>query len=103
MKKLIALLLALVMVFALAACGGEKTPAETKAPAADAPKDDAPQAAPPIVKGTVAKRTGSAPSVLYTVLAAVSVLLLIGTAVLSAVNYLNIYEQQNISLPIVSK
>ena len=43
MKKLIALLLALVMVFALAACGGEKAPAETKAPAAETPKDDAPQ------------------------------------------------------------
>ena len=35
MKKLIALLLAAVMVFGLVACGGEKTP-ETTAPAVDA-------------------------------------------------------------------
>ena len=34
MKKLIAMLLALVMVLGLAACGGETAPAETKAPAA---------------------------------------------------------------------
>ena len=34
MKKIIALLLALVMVLSLAACGGEKTPVETKAPEA---------------------------------------------------------------------
>ena len=45
MKKLIALLLALVMVIGLVACGGEKTPAAdapATEPAADAPaKDDA--------------------------------------------------------------
>ena len=40
MKKLIAMLLALVMVFALVACG-----AQTDAPAADAPATDAPAAA----------------------------------------------------------
>lgn len=41
MKKLLALLLALVMVFALAACGGtEGTPSD--APASDAPASDAP-------------------------------------------------------------
>ena len=40
MKKLIALLLALVMVLSLAACGGEKA----EAPKADAPKADAPAA-----------------------------------------------------------
>ena len=41
MKKLIALLLALVMVLSLAACGGK-----TEAPAADAPAADAPAAEP---------------------------------------------------------
>ena len=45
MKKLIALLLALVMVLGLAACGGNTTPAATEAPTAaptDAPQADAP-------------------------------------------------------------
>ncbi len=41
MKKYLALLLAIVMVFALAACGGEDTPA-TDAPVSDAPVSDAP-------------------------------------------------------------
>ena len=41
MKKLIALLLALVRVIGLVACGGEKAPA-ADAPAADAPAADAP-------------------------------------------------------------
>lgn len=35
MKKLVALLMALVMVFALAACGAEEAPAATEAPAAN--------------------------------------------------------------------
>ena len=39
MKKILALLLALVMVLSLAACGGEKAPAETKAPQAESPAD----------------------------------------------------------------
>ena len=43
MKKILALLLALVMVLSLAACGGSKAPA-TDAPAADAPAADAPAA-----------------------------------------------------------
>ena len=34
MKKFVAMLLAVVMVLSLAACGGSSTPAETKAPAA---------------------------------------------------------------------
>lgn len=42
MKKLIAMLLAVVMVFGLAACGGESAPAETQAPATDAPAAEAP-------------------------------------------------------------
>ena len=47
MKKLIAMLLALVMVIGLVACGGEKAPAtdpKTDAPATDAPATDAPAA-----------------------------------------------------------
>lgn len=43
MKKLIALLLALVMILGLAACGGSKAPA-ADAPAANAPAADAPAA-----------------------------------------------------------
>ena len=43
MKKLIALLLALVMVLALTACGGSSAPA-TEAPATEAPKAEAPAA-----------------------------------------------------------
>ena len=42
MKKTIALLLALVMVFALCACGGSSAPAATQAPAAEAPAAEAP-------------------------------------------------------------
>lgn len=41
MKKLIALLLAIVMVFGMVACGGKDAPA-ADAPAADAPAADAP-------------------------------------------------------------
>ena len=46
MKKILALLLAAVMVFALAACGGSaaSTPAATAAPAAEAPAAEAPAA-----------------------------------------------------------
>ena len=40
MKKLIALLLAMVMVLGLAACGGSPAPAETKAPEAAAPAEN---------------------------------------------------------------
>ena len=42
MKKLIAMLLALVMVLGLAACGGSSAPAATEAPAAEAPAAEAP-------------------------------------------------------------
>ena len=41
MKKFLAILLALTMVFALAACGGEEAPAE-EAPAEEAPAEEAP-------------------------------------------------------------
>lgn len=42
MKKLSLILLALVLCFALAACGGDDTPAQTDAPGTDAPGTDAP-------------------------------------------------------------
>ena len=45
MKKLIALLLALTMVLALAACGGSAAPAATEAPKTEAPAAEAPAAA----------------------------------------------------------
>lgn len=46
MKKILALLLAAVMVVGLCACGGNSAPAETKAPAAEAPAEaEAPAAA----------------------------------------------------------
>ena len=44
MKKIIALLMAMVMVLSLAACGASE-PAATEAPAADAPAAEAPAAA----------------------------------------------------------
>ena len=47
MKKLIAMLLALVMVLSLAACGAKQEAPATQPPAADAPAADAPAAEPP--------------------------------------------------------
>ena len=44
MKKLIALLLALVMILSMTACGGSAAPAATEAPKADAPAAEAPAA-----------------------------------------------------------
>lgn len=44
MKKILALLLAVVMVLALAACGSKSEPAVTEAPAAEAPAAEAPAA-----------------------------------------------------------
>ncbi len=52
MKKLIAMLLALVMVLSLAACGGEEAPA-TEAPKTDAPAADAPAVEEPAAAGSV--------------------------------------------------
>lgn len=46
MKKTLALLLALTMVFALAACGGQSAPAATQAPAEEAANQPAEEAAP---------------------------------------------------------
>ena len=45
MKKFLAMMLALAMVLALAACGGSAAPAATQAPAAEAPAAEAPAAA----------------------------------------------------------
>ena len=58
MKKIIAMLLACVMVIGFAACGGSK-PAETQAPAAEAPAAEAPAAeAPAEVKDVALKVWG---------------------------------------------
>ncbi len=46
MKKILALLLALTMVFALAACGGQSAPAAPQAPAEEAAEQPAEEAAP---------------------------------------------------------
>ena len=53
MKKLIALLLALVMVLSLVACGGS-TEEKTEAPAAEAPKAEAPAAEAPAAEAPAA-------------------------------------------------
>ena len=50
MKKLIAMLLALVMVLSLVACGSSE-PAKTEEPAAEAPAAEAPAAADAVVAG----------------------------------------------------
>ena len=57
MKKFFALLLALAMVFSLAACGGSSETATTDAPVADAPATDAPVADAPAEDGEVVELT----------------------------------------------
>ena len=47
MKKVLALFLALAMIFALAACGKAAAPAATEAPADEAPATEAPAAEAP--------------------------------------------------------
>ena len=65
MKKLIAMLLALIMVLGLVACGAEEAPAATEAPKADAPAateaagEDAPADVEPIVIGMSQPLTGT--------------------------------------------
>lgn len=54
MKKLIALLLAAVMVFALCACGAKTEAPAAEAPAAEAPAAEAPAAEAPVVKVGIA-------------------------------------------------
>ena len=53
MKKLFALLLALVMVLSMTACGGSSAPAATEAPKADAPATEAPKAETPADPGKI--------------------------------------------------
>lgn len=61
MKKIIALLMALVMVFALCACGQQASPAETK-PEAEAPAEAAPaEAAPAEASGSTLYVMGPTP------------------------------------------
>ena len=60
MKKLIALLLALTMCFALAACGGSRSAGSTSAaPVAEEPADEAPAAEAPAAAEEPAAETGS--------------------------------------------
>ena len=55
MKKVISLLMALAMIFALAACGGNAAPAATEAPKAEAPAAEAPTAEAPKAEGITLK------------------------------------------------
>ena len=52
MKKLLAMLLACVMVFGLCACSGNSAPAATQAPATEAPAAEAPAAEAPAADGS---------------------------------------------------
>ena len=54
MKKLLAMLLACVMVFGLCACSGNSAPAATQAPATEAPKAEAPAAEAPAAEAPAA-------------------------------------------------
>ena len=56
MKKLIVVVLAIVMVFSIAACGQSSAPAATQAPAAEAPAAEAPAAEAPAPEGFVFNR-----------------------------------------------
>ena len=55
MKKIIALVLALVMVFALAACGGGPSAPAAEAPAEEAPAAEAPAAEAPAAEAPAAE------------------------------------------------
>ena len=70
MKKLMAMLLALVMVMSLVACGGSSAPAATQAPAAEAPKAEAPAPEAPAASGekitiNVMSFTNEVPNMIY--------------------------------------
>ena len=54
MKRLFALLMALVMVFGLGACGGNSAPAATEAPKAEAPATEAPATEAPATEAPAA-------------------------------------------------
>ena len=62
MKKILAMLLALMMVLSLAACGAKAPAEEPEAPAADAPETEAPaeEAGESYTIATVVKLTGVA-------------------------------------------
>ena len=87
---------------------------EEKAPEAqeEAPKklglkkkadsEEAAAGGPPMLDDVVVTRDedeDASPSIFYTVITAVAVILLLASAAISAVNYLNLYEGQNIQLP----
>ncbi len=63
MKKLTAMLLALCMLFALAACGGNTAPAATEAPAAEAPAEEAPAAEAPAEEAPAVDLSGTSLSI----------------------------------------
>ena len=52
MKKILASVLAILMIISMAACGGNSAPAATQAPAAQAPAGQAPAAEAPAASGT---------------------------------------------------
>lgn len=58
-KKLLALLLAAMMVFSMAACGSEGSTAEASTPAAASTPEEAPEAAPEAPEAPVAEPAGS--------------------------------------------
>ena len=58
MKKIVALLLALVMIVALAACGSQAAPAATAAPATEAPAAEAPAAEAPAADDVIVFQAG---------------------------------------------
>ena len=61
------------------------------------------KALPPKVAQAIRKdRSAGEPSRLYTALAVISALFLIGAAVITAVDYLNLYQEQHIELPFLS-
>lgn len=64
MKKIIAMLLAAVMLLGLAACGGNTAPAATQAPATEAPAAEAPAAEAPAEEPAAAELTTINPGVL---------------------------------------
>lgn len=59
MKKYIAILMALVMMLSLAACGGSSAPAATQAPAAEAPAAEAPAAEAPAAEAPAAEASAA--------------------------------------------
>ena len=65
MKKLFAILLSLVMLLSLAACGAKEAPAPTEAPKAEAPAADAPAAEPTYMEKLIADAQAEGTLVVY--------------------------------------